>query len=50
MKEMHDSRDRLDGLAAKLDAMTKGDAQVNRDVMKFVDGLRVMDTGTLIYS
>lgn len=50
MKEMHKSRDRLDSMAAKLDAMTKDDHQLNKDVMRFVDGLRIMDTGTLIYS
>lgn len=48
--EMHASRDRLDRAAAKLHAMTAGDAQLSQDVMTFIDGIRIMDTGTLEYS
>lgn len=47
---MHASRDRLDKTAAKLDGMTKNDPQLNKAVMKFIDGIRIMDTGTLAYS
>lgn len=50
MDEMHASRDRLDGIAAKLDSMTKHDPGLNKHVLDFLNGLRVMDTGTLIYS
>lgn len=50
IKEMHASRDRLDSAAAKLDAMTRDDPQLNESVMKFIDGIRIMDTGTLGYS
>lgn len=49
-KEMHASRDRLDTAAAKLDAMTKEDLQLNMTVMKFIEGIRRMATGTLEYS
>lgn len=48
--EMHASRDRLDSLAAKLDAMTRADAQLNKAVTMFIHGIRIMDTGTLAYS
>ncbi|PSR92153.1 isoprenoid synthase domain-containing protein [Coniella lustricola] len=48
--EMHASRDRLDAMAAKLDLMTRAQPQLNKDVMRFIDGVRMMDTGTLIYS
>ncbi|KAL1845552.1 hypothetical protein Daus18300_014502, partial [Diaporthe australafricana] len=48
--EMHASRDRLDGAAATLHAMTQSDPQLARDVMRFIDGIRIMDTGTLEYS
>lgn len=48
--EMHASRDRLDNTAARMDAMTRKDSQLNRNVMKFVDGIRRMVTGTLEYS
>ncbi|ROV93155.1 hypothetical protein VMCG_08735 [Cytospora schulzeri] len=49
-EEMHSSRDRLDSAAAKLDAMTQQDHQLNKIVMKFIDGARRMATGTLEYS
>ncbi|KAK7735561.1 hypothetical protein SLS53_007474 [Cytospora paraplurivora] len=49
-EEMHASRDRLDSTAAKLDAMTRHDPQLNRSLMTFIDGIRIMDTGTLEYS
>lgn len=49
-EEMHASRDRLDSAAARLDAMTRYDPQLNGSVMKFIDGIRIMDTGTLEYS
>lgn len=48
--EMHASRDRLDNMAARMDAMTRKDAELNRNVMRFVDGIRRMVTGTLEYS
>lgn len=48
--EMHASRDRLDESAAKLDTMTKHDPELNKNVLKFIDGIRIMDTGTLVYS
>lgn len=48
--EMHVSRDRLDSAAAKLHAMTQSDPQLNQDVTRFIDGIRIMDTGTLEYS
>lgn len=48
--EMHASRDRLDESASKLDTMTQSDPELNRNVLKFIDGIRIMDTGTLIYS
>lgn len=50
MDEMHASRDRLDFAAARLHAMTLADPQLNHDVMEFIDGIRIMDTGTLEYS
>lgn len=50
MEEMHRSRDRLDNMAAKLDVATKTDLQLNADVIKFIDGVRIMGTGTLLYS
>lgn len=37
-------------MATKLDDMTRADPQLNVDVMKFIDGVRIMDTGTLVYS
>lgn len=49
-EKMHQSRDRLDSMATKLDKMTRADPQLNIDVRKFIDGIRVMDTGTLVYS
>lgn len=48
--EMNASRDRLDSAAARLHAMTLADSQLNHDVMEFIDGIRIMDTGTLEYS
>lgn len=48
--EMHASRDRLDASAAKLDRMTRSDEELNKNVLKFIDGIRIMDTGTLVYS
>lgn len=50
INEMHASRDRLDSAAARLHAMTLANPQLNRDVMRFIDGVRIMDTGTLEYS
>ncbi|KAG8160934.1 hypothetical protein KVR01_009198 [Diaporthe batatas] len=50
IEEMHASRDRLDSAAARLHSMTLADPQLNRDVMGFIDGIRIMDTGTLEYS
>lgn len=50
IKEMHASRDRLDEMASRLDCMTVKDRLLNQDVMRFIDGVRIMDTGTLIYS
>lgn len=50
VEEMHHSRDRLDSMAAKLDTITRADPRLNVDVMRFIDGIRIMDTGTLIYS
>lgn len=47
---MHQARDRLDDMAAKLDMMTRADPQLNDGVLKFIDGIRIMDTGTLLYS
>lgn len=49
-EEMHKSRDRLDKMAAKLHTITKDEPHLNSEVMRFLDGLRIMDTGTLIYS
>lgn len=49
-EEMHASRDRLDSAAAKLNDMTRNDPKLNKDVLKFIDGIRIMDTGTLVYS
>lgn len=48
--EMHASRDRLDIMAGKLDVATRADSELNAFLMKFIDGIRIMDTGTLIYS
>lgn len=48
--EMHASRDRLDESAVKLDSMTRSDPELNKNVLKFIDGVRIMDTGTLVYS
>lgn len=48
--EMHASIDRLDSAAARLHEMTLADPQLNHDVMEFIDGVRIMDTGTLEYS
>lgn len=50
IEEMHASRDRLDSAAARLHTMTLGDPQLNHDVMMFINGIRIMDTGTLEYS
>lgn len=50
IEEMHASRDRLDSAAARLHSMTLADPQLNHDVMTFIDGIRIMDTGTLEYS
>lgn len=50
IEEMHASRDRLDNTAAKLDVMTQNDIQLNKIVMRFIDGIRRMCTGTLEYS
>jgi hypothetical protein len=50
IEEMHASRDRLDSAAARLHAMTLADPQLNQDVKMFIDGMRIMDTGTLEYS
>ncbi|KAF3766767.1 terpenoid synthase, partial [Cryphonectria parasitica EP155] len=50
IEEMHNSRDRLDSMAARLSDMTRGNSQLHKDVMRFIDGIRIMDTGTLIYS
>lgn len=50
IEEMHTSRDRLDRMAEKLNFMTNNQPQLNEDVMSFIDGIRIMDTGTLIYS
>ncbi|CAN8101905.1 unnamed protein product [Discula destructiva] len=50
IEKMIKSRDRLDSMADKLDMVTKADPQLNTNVMKFIDGIRIMDTGTLIYS
>lgn len=50
IEEMHASRDRLDSAAARLDTMTLTDPQLNHDVMMFINGIRIMDTGTLEYS
>lgn len=50
MDQMHQSRDRLDSMATRLDKMTRADPQLNGDVLKFIDGIRIMDTGTLTYS
>lgn len=41
---------RLDASADALDRMTAADKVLNANVRKFVDGIRIMDTGTLIYS
>ncbi|KAG6355737.1 hypothetical protein INS49_003702 [Diaporthe citri] len=48
--EMHRSRDRLDSAAARLHTMTLADPQLNHDVTMFINGIRIMDTGTLEYS
>lgn len=48
--EMHASRDRLDSAAARLHTMTLSDSQLNHDVTMFINGIRIMDTGTLEYS
>ncbi|KKY30693.1 putative terpene synthase [Diaporthe ampelina] len=48
--EMHASRDRLDSAAARLHGMTLADPQLNQHVMNFIDGVRIMGTGTLEYS
>lgn len=50
MDQMHQSRDRLDSMATRLDNMTRADPQLNNDVLRFIDGTRIMDTGTLTYS
>ncbi|POS74314.1 hypothetical protein DHEL01_v207289 [Diaporthe helianthi] len=50
IEEMHASRDRLDSAAARLDSITLADTKLNHDVMNFIDGIRIMDTGTLEYS
>lgn len=48
--DMNASRDRLDSAAARLHAKTLADPQLNHEVMEFIDGIRIMDTGTLEYS
>lgn len=50
LEKMHASRDRLDSAAARLQEMTLADPRLNRDVVNFIDGIRIMDTGTLEYS
>lgn len=50
IEEMHASRDRLDSAAARLHTMTLADPQLNHDVTMFINGIRIMDTGTLEYS
>lgn len=50
MEHMHQSRDRLDSMATRMDKMTRADPQLNGDVLRFIEGIRVMDTGTLTYS
>lgn len=49
-QEMQTARDRLDAAAAKLDIKTRGDIELNKSVMNFIEGVRIMDTGTLAYS
>lgn len=50
INDMHRSRDRLDSAAARLHTMTLSDPQLNHDVTEFIEGVRIMDTGTLEYS
>lgn len=50
IQEMQASRDRLDSAAAKLDSKTREYPQLNKNVMRFIEGIRIMDTGTLAYS
>lgn len=50
IEHMHQSRDRLDNMAAELDEMTRSDPRLNEHVLKFIEGIRIMDTGTLVYS
>jgi hypothetical protein len=51
MDEMHASRDRLDAAAARLHTKTLADPKLNKDqVMRFIDGIRLMDTGTVEFS
>lgn len=50
IEKMHASRDRLDSAAARLQEMTRADPRLNQDVVNFIDGIRIMDTGTLEYS
>lgn len=50
IEEMHASRDRLDRMAEKMNDMTDKQPQLNEDVMMFINGVRIMATGTLIYS
>ncbi|KAJ9150785.1 Germacrene A synthase [Pleurostoma richardsiae] len=50
MTELEDSRDRLNTVEAKLNHMTRDNPSLNENVMVFVNGCRLMDTGTLEYT